>query len=272
MKVIFIPLEIDGYLFNAGSQRIRCEWVAPYLGADIYDRSQDLKSYDVIIYQKCYISPEVRGLADRYRHKCQIFDLCDPEHIFRPDTVRYMADRCKIITSSNEELSIGLMKFLRRPVYTVSDRMELSFFKVRKQHEPVRPKLVWFGYSANFHNVAPMLGEIDEIKCPLTIISEDSIGDGRFRRWKLSTVCDDIIEHDIVINPPGRFKSNNKTIMSWALGMPVATDIDELYKFLGCNTRRAEAELRLDEVKREWNVKTSAKELKYLINKYGGIK
>lgn len=272
MKVIFVPLEIDGYLFNAGSQRIRCEWVAPYLGADIYDRSQDIESYDVVIYQKCYISPEVIDLADRYRHKCQIFDLCDPEHVFRPNMVRRMADSCKLITSSNEELSVDLMKFFRRPVYTISDRIDLEFFKVRKRHEPVRPKLVWFGYSANFHNVAPMLGRIDDIKCPLTIISEEAIGDGRFRRWKLETICNDIIEHDIVLNPHGRFKSNNKTIMAWALGMPVATNINELYQFLDCSARRSEAELRVKEVERDWNVKTSADELKYLINKYGGIK
>lgn len=265
MKIIFIPLEIEVYLINSGSQRLRCDWLAPLLNADIYNRTQDLEQYDVIIYQKTYITNEVRVLVEKYKHKLQIFDLCDPEHWFRKDLIKYMIDRCKLIISSNHWLADELKKTFNKEVYVIPDRQNLDFYTVKKVHQDVPVKLVWFGYSDNFYLVKPYLEKIQELQLPLIIIGDYSVNYGIFIQWQLNTFCSDIIKGDIVFNPSIPWKSNNKTTTAWALGMPVAVNIEEIDKFINYYERIKEAELKLKEVKEQWDIKLSAAELLNLI-------
>ena len=53
---------------NSASERFRCTWLAPYLNADIYDRTQDLDDYDVIMNDQLniLISKTIRKLL--YNH------------------------------------------------------------------------------------------------------------------------------------------------------------------------------------------------------------
>jgi hypothetical protein len=265
MKIIYIPFGIDGYLLNSGSQRLRCEWMAPLLGADIYNRTQDLENYDVIIYQKSYVGKEVRIIAEKYKHKLQIFDLCDPEHWFRKDLVQYMIDRCKIIISSNQWLADELKKTFNREVEVIPDRQKLDFYTIRKVHEDVPVKLVWFGYCDNFYLVKPYLDEIKERQLPLLIIGDYPVNYGIYFQWTLDTFCSDIIRGDVVFNPIVPWKSNNKTTTAWTLGMPVASNIEEIDRFLDYKERIKESELRINEVKEKWDIKLSANELFNLI-------
>jgi hypothetical protein len=267
MKIIFIPLEIDKYLINSGSQRLRCDWLAPLVNADIYDRTQDLEKYDVIIYQKTYITNEVRVIAEKYKHKLQIFDLCDPEHWFRKDLVQYMVDRCKLITCSNQWLADELSKAFNREVTVIPDRQNLDFYKVKKVHEDVPIKLVWFGYSDNFYLVKPYLEEIRERQIPIFVIGDYPVNNGVFYQWSLDSFCSIIIKGDVVFNPTTPWKSNNKTTTAWALNMPVATNIEEVDRFLDYNERVKESQLKIQEVNEKWDIKLSANELLELIRR-----
>jgi hypothetical protein len=235
------------------------------MGADIYNRTQDLEQYDVIIYQKTYVTTEVRALAEKYKHKLQIFDLCDPEHWFRKDLVKYMIDRCKIITCSTQWLADEISNTFSREVDVIPDRQKLDFYKVKKIHEDVPVKLVWFGYSDNFYLVKPYLDEINTRQLPFIIIGDYPVNHGIFYQWNLDTFCRNIIKGDVVFNPTAPWKSNNKTTTSWALNMPVATNIEEIDKFLDYNERIKELELRLQEVKDKWDIKISASDLLNLI-------
>ena len=73
-----------------------------------------------------------------------------------------------------------------------------------------------------------------------------------------------------------RFKSNNKTLQCWALGMPVAKTADDLDRFVDPAERNKEAKVRLKEIKERWDVKISVDEMKALIEeikiKRGGAK
>ena len=185
-KIIFVSIDLEKQLPNSGSRRIRTEWVAPHLEADIYNGTQDLEGYDVIIYHRSLIEPESRHLAEKYKHKLQIFDICDPDHLTRYDKVKYMIDRCRFVTTSNDELSKGLSKYFNKPIYTVPDRMNLDFFKIKKIHKDVRPKIVWFGYSSKFQPVKYWRTDLEETALDLIVISDYPTDFGKFVKYQRS--------------------------------------------------------------------------------------
>ena len=75
----------------------------------------------------------------------------------------------------------------------------------------------------------------------------------------------------MVINPKmteGKFKykSENKTYIAWALGMPVAYDSDDLQKFMDPEARQIEAEARRKEVEEKYRTELSVEEYKKVID------
>ena len=127
----------------------------------------------------------------------------------------------------------------------------------------------------------PVINFLDKFGLGLIVISDRnySIPSNKIDKIELTnykyndnTVNDNIIMGDIVINPKvkkgrWRFKSNNKTLSSWMLGLPVATDLKELERFLDEDERKKECGLRIEECKEKWDVKQSVKEYKELITK-----
>ena len=266
MKIIIIPLSVDGYLFNSGSERIRCRWLAPHLKADIYVGSGSLEEYDVIIYQKCYLSKQVKDLSIKYSHKLQIFDVCDPEWLFRPDDFHAMAKRCNFITCSSEDLRKELSE-MGYKTYLIPDRLELKYFSGIKKYHQDRPiSLTWFGYAGNFDPIVDMIKFIEHNDLPLWVISDKPTGYGKWIKWDEKDWLHDIMRGDIVLNPKVKYKSNNKTITSWALGMPVAHTIEDISRFLSLEERENESKIRIKEVQEKWNISQSSEELLSIIN------
>ena len=209
MKIIFVPISLSGYLMNSASERLRCRWLAPYLNADIYDRTQDLDNYDVIIYNKGFYPQEFRTLAKRYQNKLQILDSTEPDWLFYPEIFEEMASYCHILTSSTLELAEELKQF--GDSYHIPDRQELSFYKIQKKHKNVHVKLVWFGYIENFKRINFLIDSIDNWCLPLLVITNRQPAYGGFIEWALETSNENIIKGDIVLNPLAKYKSNNKT-------------------------------------------------------------
>ena len=93
------------------------------------------------------------------------------------------------------------------------------------------------------------------------------------RKFSWETLKYDLTQGDIVvniqdeaINPNFKYKSENKTWMAWACGMPVATNSDELEKFLDPDERIKEANKNLKFVKEECDIKRSVEEFRNLID------
>ena len=264
MKIIIIPVGQTGYLQGSASERFRCYWLAPPLGADVYDRTQNFDDYDVIIHQKTYVSKEFVALSKKYKNKTQILDITDMPIEFR-DQFEQMAENCKMITTSSLDLADS-MKIFNPCTYCIPDRHNLSFYKVSKQHVNRTPQLVWFGYFDNFKRIEPLLNYIEK-RFILWTICDKPTGHGRFIKWTLENSNNDIIRGDIVLNPLAPFKSNNKTTTAWALGMPVATTESEIERFIDVNERMKESKFRLAEVREKWDIKISAEEIKQLIRR-----
>ena len=62
-----------------------------------------------------------------------------------------------------------------------------------------------------------------------------------------------------------KYKSNNKTITSYLLGMPVASDVDDLKRFVDPDKRQKEADEKRKWAMENYNVEKSVAEYKNLI-------
>ena len=279
MTALFIPCYYDGLGRQTGSARIRAEWVCRYWdGAEVYDGSQRFGGYDLYVFQKAYLTKQtqawIRTVAWwRNGGPCRLaFDLCDPdfldaEHERRLLSVLPLFD---FAVAPTQLLVDWLERWL--PAYVIPDRVDLGEVRGRKRPTDTgKPSLVWFGYAHNAVTLKILLSPfIEHVGLPLTIVAERAPSVEWFERyeavrfvpWARETVNDVILEHDIVLNPrlpeaPWCYKSDNKTVHVWALGMPVAQTVEDLTRFLDPQERASEGEARYREVREKWDVKLS---------------
>lgn len=271
MKIGMITME---YFDNrkpgsVGSSRIRGDWIAKY-----WDECEMFKTgveYDVLIFQKAYWKEMVESFDGK-----KFFDICDPDWLDHRPVVN-MINLCDGVVTSTEALAEQIRKFdiNGKPVICIPDRVDLEWSKPVKQlHKGKAKSVVYFGYSSNANRVLDMA--VDGLRrrgLSLTVISDSPYhSNDFFVKYEEDTVNEEIIRHDIVLLPQApssnyrfQFKSNNKTIQSWALGMPVATNGEELDRFLDADERNKEVKIRLQEVKDKWDVNLSVKEWKKFI-------
>lgn len=258
-----------------GSSIIRGKWIVEnWPEAELWE--EGMKT-DALVFQKVYWEE----MLDVYPG-IKILDLCDPDWI-KPhpegfDVVR-MSEKFDAITCSSEGLHGFLSKICKCPVYFVPDRVSLEFVGQPKQHQGRAKKVVWFGYSQNAKQVIPMiLPSLARNDLSLVVVSNQDYNasntygvDIENRRHNWATLKWDIQYGDMVINPQPpqlklfKFKSKNKTYLSWALGMPVAETAEDMEKFLDPDERQKEADKRRKEVEEKWDVKISVDQMKEII-------
>lgn len=258
---------------TVGSSRIRCRWVWKYWpDAEEYHIGQ---RYDVMVFQKAYHD----DLAKAF-NGIKIFDLCDPDWL-DPRPVVEMINLCDACTTSTEALAEYLRKIIKdKPILCIPDRIDLDEHKPRGPHEGDLKKIVWFGYSRNQIYVEKALPFIAKAGVELTVIADQPFTAPQgYSGVKITNinyaypkVHEDIKQYDAALMPPphdyrGQFKSNNKTLTCWALGVPVIAHPDDFEKFKTAESRNAEQKARLDEIKTKWDVKISVKEYQELIEK-----
>lgn len=278
MKVGFVTFEkAANREFNSiGSSRIRARWVAKYW-PDADGEWIIGKEYDVLIFQKVYwdeMMESFRGI--------KILDLCDPDWLERKDVMKYinMADAC---TTSTEALAEYIRKFFLpdKLIRCIPDRVDLEEHQTIKQsHEGIAKSAVWFGYSHNARYLEKTFDLLIQKGISLTTICDQRLILPSafnalkidFIKYKYEIIHQELIKHDFVLLPEtaeqdlrGRYKSNNKVLTAWALGMPVVQVPDDLERFSDPTERKKEAELRLKEVKEKWDCKLSVKEYQDLI-------
>jgi len=253
---------------HIGSSMIRGRWLIKYWReAEIFTQG---RKYEAVIFQKVY------WLAYCKKFKgIKILDLCDPDWL-QGQLMVELFPHLDAITTSTQVLADEVREMTDKPVYCVPDRMDLDFFRgYRKRHEGRAKSVVWFGYA---HNLKPLDMAVPYLKrygLDLYVISDlhpiyhkakDNI------KFEIGTVNREIIRHDFVVFPhykegKFRYKSNNKTLWAWALGMPVATVPEDLEKFLDPQNRQREADRRMKEVREKWDVRLSVRQMKDIIQK-----
>jgi len=276
MKIGIWPFDHDRDK-REGSSRIRCEWLIKYWPeAEEYKIG---KNYDVILFQKVYF-PE---FMERF-NGIKIMDFCDPEWL-EGLPVRKCIELADAVTVSSE----GLYQFFNiaiknKPVKLIKDRVDMEINKQKKIHKGQAKTVVWFGYSQNAHVLKDTIKRLKEFDLDLIIISDNNVSKSlcgtlnadyldkiKFYHFNEKTYNEQIIKGDIVllpqsIRPRDRFKSENKTVHSWSLNMPVANTLEGLIRLMDESERIKETEKNMKIVLEEYQVKKSVEEYKKLID------
>lgn len=276
-RILFIPCTLDGLPRNSGSLKLRAEWICRYWpGAEVMNGSQRLSGYDLYVFQKAYLTAGVQQWIKkvatwRDQGKCNLaFDLCDPdfleaEHRRRMLSVLPLFD---FAVATTEPIARWLSQYL--PVIVIPDRVDVSEIGQLGRYTPTRetpPRLVWSGYKHNVSALDVLRPVIEELDLPLEILSV-SVPKSFREFWR------DILQFDILLNPrpdiaPFSYKSDNKTLVAWAMGMPVARTPEELRGLCAPSARRDESEKRRREVREKWDVCYSVEQWQRIIESEG---
>jgi len=257
---------------SVGSSRIRVRWLLNY-----WPEAEEYlidKKYEVLIFQKVYwqkMMEEFEGV--------KIMDLCDPDWLEGKPVFEYI-DMADAVTTSTQELA-DFIKGMRpnKKVICVPDRVYIpEHIPVKTKHEGRAKKAVWFGYQHNTHYLYKTFDELITKGIELTLISDKPfVAPLGYKNLKYDNVAysypihAEIIKHDFVLMPAptdderARFKSNNKTLQSWAVGMPVVKDPKDLDRFMDPAEREKESKKRLKEIKDKWDVKLSVDQYREII-------
>lgn len=268
--------KMDNRLFNSvGSSRIRMRWLLNYWEeAEEYMIGQ---KYDVMIFQKVYWGKMMDAFPG-----VKILDLCDPDWLENKPVFEFV-DKVDAVTTSTQALADFVQKM--RPearVLCIPDRVLLpEATPIKIEHSETIKKLVWFGYAQNAHYLTRVYDELIRRDLELTIVSESPVEPAQGYRGKINinnvlfnyaTVNKEMIKYDAILLPDpigderGKYKSNNKTLQAWSLGMPVIKVPDDLDRLATKESRVKEGLEKRKEIEDKWDVKLSVDEYRTLIN------
>lgn len=273
---------------NIGSTRIRVKWPLKYWPeAEEYLMG---RKYETLILQKAYWLEGLELIRktdkEEGRHTPIILDMCDADWLHWGYRIKQVIDLCDAVTTSTMELAKFLVNYTDKPVWCIPDRLDFeSFGDLKKDHRGngTTKKVAWYGYSENFPMLDLAVNALVQVGIEELIVVANRRSpyqlpasvEGKMRLsnlpWSAETANRDLLKADVVINPQmksGRwkYKSNNKTINAWALGLPVATDKAELEKLMSEEARIKESDFRYAQVHRESDVRQSVEEYRALIN------
>ena len=255
---------------NTGSSRIRGRWLAENWGeAELFVLG---RRYDLVIFQRAYWIPYARAFSG-----IKILDLSDPDFLDWRKRVAEMAACCDAVTVATKPLHDMMQQYTSGPVHIVPDRFDFRTVQGRKKNHIGRgPARIaaWYGYSHNYPALNTLVAELPKAGITELIVVSDQITAYApppevapdlaisNRTWVLDTVYDQLLEADLVLNPQPRYgrwryKSNNKTVAAWAVGLPVAHDATELRRWSSESSRVGEAEFRFRYAREEFDVRQS---------------
>ena len=261
-----------------GSSRIRASWLTRYWPeAELFDVG---KNYSAVIFQKAYWVE----YAERF---CgiKILDICDPDILHWNSPCKAMADACDVVTTSTEQLATLISRYTETPTFCIPDRVDMEAVgSLRKQHAGKgRARIAaWYGYSMNFQSLDAAISGLAQSGFERLIVVANGYAPYKLPRkyagaipvtnyvWGVESVYENLLEADIVVNYTlgfgrWRYKSNNKTILAWSIGLPVAHSNEELGILSSEEARIEESDRRYDEVRREYDVRLSVEDYRRLI-------
>lgn len=274
--------KFDNRLSNSvASSRIRMRWLLDY-----WPEAEEFiigKKYDVMIFQKVYWGK----MMDAFEG-VKILDLCDPDWLENKPVFEFV-DKVDAVTTSTQALANFVLKM--RPgklVKCIPDRIYLpEAVPTKIEHSEKIQRLVWFGYAHNAHYLSRVYDELIARDLELTIVAESPVEPSQGYRGKIiinnvafsyGSLNKELIKHDAVLLPDpigderSKYKSNNKTVHAWSLGLPVIKVPDDLDRLATKEARKEESEKNLVEVKNNWDCKISVDEYRELISQISASK
>lgn len=271
MRIGFVLMDSYWQKKGIGSSRIRGRWVIKYLNGIYGVEAEEFiqgKEYDVIVFQKAYWKEMARDFKG-----IKILDICDPDWLDGAEVVSFCRDM-DFITVPTESLKEAISAFTDKPIHIIKDGEDFESLPGPKVHEGRAKSVVWFGYSGNMETIYPTFDSLKRLGLTLKVVSDGHLNTAECKveniRWEEETCDDEYQKADFALLPDrknGRFKykSDNKTIHAWALGLPVAKTKEDLVRFMEESERIMDSEIRFQQVKKENSVELSARMLHELI-------
>lgn len=260
---------------KAGSTFLRVDGLVE--NAPDFEYYQHGRQYDNLIFQKAYWIEFMELFKGP-----KILDLCDPDWINANIDIVAISSLVHAITCSSAQLTDIVKRLLPgKMVFHVPDRLNFRLFPEEgKQHQGTAKKAVWFGFIHNAYETLPqLLPSIIKNKLELTIIADKpySKDDGikelnpAFIRYHHATAYNHISNADMVLNPRSdkalyKYKSNNKSLIGWKFGLPVAVTNEDVDRFIHPDERNKEIHARIELVNAEYNILQSAQQYRDILS------
>jgi len=295
----------DAWTWERGevaSTRIRVYSVAKYMkNAIVSNNFNELKKCDAVIFQTRY-EPDAIACAKELveNGKIAILDLTDPHW----DTKHYSTGACgtylgnlknmieavDLVTFPTLYLQLNFFNYYTsKASLVIPDRIDLEMHNKVKSHiDKEEYTILWHGSYGNIISIDELAREDlerlgKEYKLKLVCIYDHTkeYKVEPFKNIKLETiewsnqkVIEELLKSDISINPKYQlnhwkcYKSNNKTVKAWALGVPCVEK--NFYREITCllsspEARNIEGKKGRTLVENEYDSKISAKEIENIV-------
>lgn len=268
MKIGWLLFENYHQRKNIGSSRIRGHWIIEQIKeAELFKQGE---AYDVVVFQKTYFKEFIREF-----NGLKVLDICDPDWLDGLEIVNILK-YIDLVIVPTEKLKESISKFTEKNIVVIPDGVKFDGLPKPKEHQGKAKKVCWFGYSQNIAVLDQTLMKLRKLGLKLKVISDGNYQSGEMRienvKWDINTVNEEIQECDFCLLPEwikGRnaYKSNNKTLQAWALGMPVASTPQDLERFMDAEERNKEAKEKYEFVKENYDVNIISKKYKEEIQK-----
>ncbi len=270
---------------DIGSSRIRGHWIVSNwknAGQDIGDCEifKFGEKYDAVIFQKAYFVEYARAFKG-----VKIFDICDPDWLDWSHRFKEMLEEVDAVTCSSENLVKAIKKFTNKPVYFIPDSIDFSVMPEPKVHAGPAKSAVWFGYSQNFPILDSCIGALVKRNLSLIVVADNVyVPPAAFPGLQLTnlpfsgaTHLLDIQKGDLCLNPQfskgkWQYKSDNKTSIARALGVPVVLTDKELDVLITEEGRKKVAEEGYKFVRENRDVLKAVESYKNLIGEIASKK
>jgi hypothetical protein len=277
-RVGFLTFEQIRSEVGLGSTRIRARWLINHWEeAELFTIG---RKYDAVVFQKAYWVDYARQFSG-----IKILDLCDPDFLDWKSQCIAMAEMCDAVVTSTTSLADALGSFISTPIKVIPDRIDFDSIKATRKEagygKPIRTA-AWYGYSENFASLDSAVEDLISLGIPRLIVIASPLKPyqlpSRLERYITLINCEwdeelapsILVQADIIINYSlsyGRwvYKSDNKSSLAWALGIPVAHSKEELIKLMAAPARDAESEQKYILVKSEYDVRHSVRQYRDLL-------
>lgn len=264
-----------------GSSRIRAESLIKYWPeAELYKAGE---KPDVLIFQKVYVTYNYHFI--QHYEGIKILDICDPDWRDTPDYfIKETLDAVDAVVTSSQTLSDYLQRMTDTQCLQVKDRFDMAEFPEPKKHFGEAKTLVWFGYAHNAELIKFAVPSFEARGFKLLMVSNEDPA-----AWRWANKPDDyqknykwvkyvhpeaykeIQKGDICVFPEGirpfdKFKSENKTVISELLGIPVIRNSEDLDKMTSGIERNKYIKKVYNKLRDAYDVKKSVEEYKVLID------
>lgn len=281
MKVRFLTFEKfhNRRPNSIGSSKIRARWLW-----EIWNDANEYmvgEKFDVAVFQKVYwidFAKVYKGI--------KILDMCDPDFIEGAKVVE-MINECDAVTTSTEVLAEAVRQFTKKPVVCVPDRLRFDYYPIKKRkHTGKAKKALWFGYSGNQVTLTQTLDYLYENGYELVVYSDVPFVTNKTFNLKVTNIKSEETNYDealakiaegcdLLLNPKlntvkFRYKSNNKSLIAWSMGLPVVDENPEdLERYKDPKKRNKEVEKKQKELKKKWDIKFSIAQYNDIIKEAG---